>query len=64
MSRLRGRARFVYRAGRVNYFRCLLCGATHPASSIGRHVEKCSQPVARKGVDHDQREIRLPYRED
>lgn len=62
MSKVFDRARFVCRVGRVNWFRCLLCGATHPASTIARHVKAHDRPHMEK--PDGQPEIRFPYRDD
>lgn len=56
MSKTYDRARFVYRVGRVNYFRCLLCGAIHAASAIARHVARCKP--------QEPHNARLPYKDE
>jgi hypothetical protein len=67
MSSLDGRARFVYRVNRVNYFRCLECGDVQPAATIERHLARCERkpggaPTLRSSDDHPAR--RDPYRDD
>lgn len=69
MSRLAGRARFVYRTRPpgarkcVNYFRCLLCGATKAASAIGAHVARCEKTQEGSNAQKNGT-ARLPYRDD
>lgn len=64
-DRLNGRARFVYRIGAVNYFRCLGCGHLAAASHIRRHCDACfEKPGAERSDPDAERSARLPYRDD